>query len=81
MTNHKLLPCPFCGVQPLIRLKEQTPSNTKTRVIVECSNGIDCPVWPITNPAQNADEAARRWNTRHQAKSPTTRAGLTPTVH
>jgi hypothetical protein len=60
LTNPELKPCPCCGVEAMPMVQEATPGQPEQHW-VECSNLIDCPVWPITPYFQTAKEAADAW--------------------
>lgn len=49
------LPCPYCDQPPAAK---QSDSGH----YIECSNLIDCPGWPYTDPYPTAAEATAEWN-------------------
>lgn len=50
-----LQPCPYCGASP-------APATTPDDLhYLECSNRIDCFVWPITNSYPTPELAAAAW--------------------
>ncbi len=59
----KLARCPRCQHEAkLVR------SAKRGHWIVECGEGIDCPVWPMTSPAPGIGKAAADWNLRRFAR-------------
>jgi hypothetical protein len=56
----ELLPCPFCGAQPITDIFHDEEDHFH---LVQCVND-DCPAAPITTGA-TAAEAAGKWNVRN----------------
>jgi hypothetical protein len=52
-----LNPCPSCGHPGRI-----VPAIKRGLFVAECSEQIDCPKWPMTDPKTSEAEAAEAWN-------------------
>lgn len=50
------IPCLYCGAAPVATTDD-------SGVYLECSNLIDCPVWPATTNFPTTAEAIPAWNT------------------
>lgn len=53
------IPCPHCQAKPRIRRGYHWRKGTWT---AECSNDINCPVWPITSNHPTPEAARAAWN-------------------
>lgn len=51
--------CPDCGTVPDIKDDGKSPEG---KYYVGCSNQLDCPVWPIGQPATSVPAAIKLWN-------------------
>lgn len=54
----ELKDCPHCGVKPQVVLWVKPD-----RYFVECANGIDCKVWPMTEKFPTEAQALKAWET------------------
>jgi hypothetical protein len=52
-------PCPYCHQPPAQKSTESAPPQH----YLECSNLIDCPGWPYTEPHPTPELAIQEWNT------------------
>ena len=53
-----LKPCTHCGAPAEL----SAPDPETGEVYVECSNRIDCELWPATSNRPTAEEAITAWN-------------------
>jgi hypothetical protein len=51
--------CPHCKAIP--KLIAEPRHELTPRFYVGCSNELDCPVWPLTHPRENAADAVLAW--------------------
>lgn len=54
---HEIGNCPHCGARG-----EPFRSVSHRQSFVECSNQIECPVWPMTSGHATLAEAIAAWN-------------------
>lgn len=54
-----LNPCPHCKAPATLN---RSTSDNPRKFFIECSNGVDCHVWPETRWHASATEACAEWN-------------------
>jgi hypothetical protein len=54
-------PCPYCQQPPALRTAPAMPGLVDEHYL-ECSNQIDCPGWPYTEPHPTQELAIADWN-------------------
>lgn len=60
-----LLPCPFCGGDPMIQSYKRYGPWFRVRC-----GGDGCPIYPVTNSRRTLTEAAADWNQRPEEVTP-----------
>jgi hypothetical protein len=57
--THTSKPCDHCGADPATR--PGITLSTRDHYFTECSNRLDCPVWPITHPHETPEASQAAW--------------------